>query len=412
MDLPRIRQTLFILDKFRNYKFDVNQNINIRNLKKMIIAAANLGKSGLRIFHKGIEYTERETENLDELFPDLQLVEFTVTIVHVAEEDKESQLKVRLGEYCALHQFKYPYFYCYDCGRSICSACLRTTSDHLNHNYIEKYDYLQSSRNLVETIFYDMNELLSGSKFNYRTETENLKNRFKIEFFPVLVEIVTKIELKFMDIIDRYCEMAEISFQNMNSNVDLIKNHCSEGLDKLKNEIAIEDMMLDEEIFLTFDRKFKEIASEKTRVAEDTQKFEDQVVNFGIIATTLQKYYNEIYEFLVGYLNSNFYNEILAKISEDVVRTVNKEDIFARLLSDVKRRGNGRFTSNFKAYAETPREKQGKNLILTKLDAYRATSQFDERDDIARTPISGRVSRDNLPVFNPNLQTAGTDSKL
>jgi hypothetical protein len=38
----------------------------------MIKAGANLGKVNLRIFHNGIEYTDKETSNLDELFPNLQ----------------------------------------------------------------------------------------------------------------------------------------------------------------------------------------------------------------------------------------------------------------------------------------------------------------------------------------------------
>lgn len=355
MDLPRIRQALFVLDKFRSYKFDVNQNITIKNLKKMIIAAANLGKSGLRLFHNRVEYTEFDDDNLDTLFPELNLVEFSVTVVHVEEEDKESHLKVRLGEYCIIHHFKYPYFYCYDCRKSICSLCLQTTSEHLNHNYIEKYDYLQSSKNLVESIFHDMNDLLLGTqRINYKKDSEDFKNKIKVDFFPRLIKLVTQIELKFLDLIDRYFENTEISYYNMTNNVGLIKIHCSEGLDKLKNEIAIEDMMLDEEIFLTFDRKFKEIASEKLRVASDVRKFQVQNENFVVIASTLTKYYNDIYEYLLGYLNSNFFNEIISKVYEDVVNTVNKEDIYARLLSDVKKR-NPRLNSAYKGIGDTPR---------------------------------------------------------
>ena len=41
-DLPKIRQTKFYLPRNRIYLFDVNQNITIYKLKKMIIVAANL----------------------------------------------------------------------------------------------------------------------------------------------------------------------------------------------------------------------------------------------------------------------------------------------------------------------------------------------------------------------------------
>ena len=78
-DLPKIRQTKFYLPKNRIYLFDVNQNISIYKLKKMIIVAANLGKN-VRLFHEGIEYTDKDSYCLDELFPELQLVEFKIEL--------------------------------------------------------------------------------------------------------------------------------------------------------------------------------------------------------------------------------------------------------------------------------------------------------------------------------------------
>ena len=53
----------------------------------MIKAGANLGKVNLRIFHNGIEYTDKDISNLDELFPNLQKIEFTVQITYDNVED-------------------------------------------------------------------------------------------------------------------------------------------------------------------------------------------------------------------------------------------------------------------------------------------------------------------------------------
>ena len=92
-DLPKIRQTLFILDTNRQYLFDVNQNVTIRNLKKMIAAAANIGKVGLRIFHEGIEYTDRDPEHLDDLFPNLQKVIVDGKTVRMSTREMRSSKK-------------------------------------------------------------------------------------------------------------------------------------------------------------------------------------------------------------------------------------------------------------------------------------------------------------------------------
>ena len=74
-------------------------------------------------------------------------------------------------------------------------------------------------------------------------------------------------------IIDFYLQKENGNFKTMQNNILLLKNNCAEGLDKLKSEIEIEDMMINENIFLTFDRKFKEIACEKKEFEDDVEKF-------------------------------------------------------------------------------------------------------------------------------------------
>jgi hypothetical protein len=84
---PQIRKAIFILDKTRRYGFDVNQNITIHNLKRMIVSAANLNRATLRIFHDGIEYTQREYESLDALFPNEKVVEFTLGVDSIRKKN-------------------------------------------------------------------------------------------------------------------------------------------------------------------------------------------------------------------------------------------------------------------------------------------------------------------------------------
>ena len=152
IEQPQIRQTLFIVDPTRKYLFDVNQNITIKKLKRMIVAAADLNKVGLRIFHDGVEYTAYDDSALDELFPDLQQVEFYLQYTYDQVEDLEEIIDLKLKQCCPEHKGKYPYFYCFTCGRSICNDCLKSGA-HNNHETKEKYDYLQDSRNLVELLF-------------------------------------------------------------------------------------------------------------------------------------------------------------------------------------------------------------------------------------------------------------------
>ena len=254
-----------------------------------------------------------------------------------------SDIKLKFGRYCSKHNFKYPYFFCYDCKSSICSQCLQQ-GDHKLHNYIEKYDYLQNSRGLVEQIFQDLN--LHPGEFDDKAVFE-IKNRIKTVSFPLLKDLLSQIEGKVCDTLDHFWESEQVSYSNLQQNVGLLKSHCTEGLDKLKDQIAINELIADEEVFLTFDRKFKEIASEKIKIQKDNLKYEEFRRLMTVITVFVEKIYSEIYTFLQKYTISVPYTEIKTKITENIITLVSKDDIFNRLLSDVKKKGFQRSASKF-----------------------------------------------------------------
>ena len=336
---PKIRQTIFHLDKNRKYLFDVNQNITIHTLKKMIIAAANLGKINIKIFHNGIEFTDKDISCLDELFPNLQKVEFTVQISYDNIEDLDFLIKLKLKNFCDLHKGKFPYFYCYNCGKSICSLCLNE-GKHNDHNIKEKYDYLQNSKNLIEMLFYDLKDILDNAKNINENSVNELRDKVNIEFFPKLIEMIQLIQNKMVNIINFYLQKEKGNLKTIHNNVLLLKNSCAQGLDKLKSEIEIEDMMINENIFLTFDKKFKEIASEKNKFEDDVQKYKEYSETLYLIKNIIEKSYNEIYNFLNKYLNGPELNKILENIKNQNITVIDKKKIFEKLLSDIKKNNN------------------------------------------------------------------------
>ena len=351
IEKPEIRQTLFIVDPKRQYLFDVNQNITIRKLKKMIVAAADLNKVGLRIFHDGVEYTNYDDEALDALFPNLQRVEFYLRLSYDQVEDLEEIIDLKLKQYCPEHKGKYPYFYCFTCGKSICNDCLMSGA-HNNHETKEKYDYLQNSRNLVELLFKDLKDILKNAKGVNVNSVEDLKAKVSIQFFPKLVEMVKQIEQKMLNLILFFLEKEKGNFKTIENNVNLLKNHCEEGLDKLKQEIVIEDMMIDENVFLTFDSKFKEIGKEKERFKEDIEKYKQFSDNLYLIQNIIEKTYKEIYDFLLKYLTVTEFEDLKNKINSQNISTIDKKKIFDKLLSNIKKRNGSdfKFGSNSNVY--------------------------------------------------------------
>ena len=259
-NLPKIIKTIFVLDKNRRYSFDVNQNITIRNVKKMIDAAANLGRAHLRLFHDGKEYTSNNEDTLEFLFPTLEVIIFDLAISADSTDMYDDLISLKLSkEYCPLHFSKYPYFYCYTCGKSICSECLFSGA-HNGHNYKEKYDYLQSGQELVSQLFKDLNDNIKAGDDQFTLE---LKDKIRIQFFSKLKKMVEEIERKLIEVLDEFVKRNRKNIDIVKNNMVNLRKHCGEGLEELKEKICIEDMMLDEDIFLTFDKKFKDIESEK-----------------------------------------------------------------------------------------------------------------------------------------------------
>ena len=347
IEQPQIRQTLFIVDPTRKYLFDVNQNITIKKLKRMIVAAADLNKVGLRIFHDGVEYTAYDDSALDELFPDLQQVEFYLQYTYDQVEDLEEIIDLKLKQCCPEHKGKYPYFYCFTCGRSICNDCLKSGA-HNNHETKEKYDYLQDSRNLVELLFKDLKDIFKNAKGVNDESVEDLKAKVSVQFFPELVRMIKQIEQKMINLILFFLEKEKGNFKTIENNVNLLKNHCEEGLDKLKKEIVIEDLMIDENVFLTFDSKFKEIGKEKEKFKEDIEKYRQFLDNLNLIKSIIEKTYKEIYDFLLKYLDVTEFEDIKNKINSENISVVDKKKILDKLLSNIKKKPGteSRYDSN------------------------------------------------------------------
>ena len=333
MNYPKIIKAIFIVDKDRRYGFDVNETITIANLKKMIIAAAALGKN-LKLYHEGKEYTNYDADSLEYLFPGLDTVIFDISVSYDSIDEMDELIKLKLSyNYCPIHFSKYPYFYCYTCGKSICSECVKS-GVHNNHDFKEKYDYLQSSHNLVQQLFKNLNEGVDKVDEKYLLQLKD-----KITFnFNSLVKMVKAIEAKLIQLIDEFVIINKSNIDIIRKNMTELKNNIEEGLDELKDKISIEDMMLDEEIFLTFDRKYRDIGFEKNKILGDIEAYNQFKQQLKVLGDSIEHIYNEIYAFLDKYLTSDIYNKISKKIESVDILPVSKKDIMRALLSDIKKK--------------------------------------------------------------------------
>ena len=332
--LPKIVKAIFIVDKERRYSFDVNQTIKIHYLKKIIIAAANLGHN-LRLFHEGQEYTDYESETLLELFPGLDVIIFDLELSYENIEELDDIIKLKLTDkYCPLHFSKYPYFYCHTCKKSICSECYKSGA-HKNHDVKEKYDYLQSSQNLVKNIFGNVGDMGVGQEDEYYLK---LKEKIKFKYFDSLIKMLKEIEGNLALLVEEFVKKNKKNIEKIKKNMIQVRNYVAEGFDDLKDKISIEDMMLDEEIYLTFDSKYKDVIKNKNKILGDIETYNQFKQKLKILEDNIESIYNEIYSFLEKYRDKEVYNEISNKVNEKGVLPVSKKYLDNIMLSDVKKK--------------------------------------------------------------------------
>ena len=316
-----IIKVTFEFDTHKKYSFDVNKNINIHSLIRMLYAASNIGRKFIRIFNDNTEYTKAD-DLLMNLFPNENQINFEVKI----DDGKCYELNINYVNldfgYCKIHKGKYTLFYCYNCQKSFCSDCLKTNL-HKDHNYAEKYDYLQDSKILIERIF---NNLDPQIKLIDETKINEIKNKLNNEFFPKIHNMINDINNKFNYIIDYYIANENYNILNCQKNYDLLKEYYIEGLDQLKQKIHLEDFIFNENVFLTFDEKYRNISKDLFSFI-NYNKYNNFNKNIDLLNSYLDKLFNDINFVLNNY--SYIENEFIINL-----KICDKNQIIKKLLDD------------------------------------------------------------------------------
>ena len=117
-----------------------------------------------------------------------------------------------------------------------------------------------------------------------------------------------------------------------------VRNNVAEGFDDLKDKILIEDMMLDEQIYLTFDSKYKDIMKNKNKILGDIETYNQFKQKLKLLEDNIQKIYEEIHAFLVKYGDNHIYENIAKTINEKEVLPISKKYLNDIMLSDVKKK--------------------------------------------------------------------------
>lgn len=367
---PNIRKAKFIFPNERVYTLDFDHNIQMQELKLMIQKAAHLRKNTFSLFSNGEKYTDYNEETFDSLFPHSSLVVFTLEPSQEEENFDETELLLQMNSPCQIHADKFLLYYCYTCNTSICSECF-TTGIHKNHKIQDKCFYLLSSKYLVEKLF-EKWSINPYEDYNISVDLSQLKKEVNTIMFDKLFQMLKKLQEKCNMLIDEYNQVNINSLGNIRDSVRDIKVACIKALDNLKEELNIKDIVNNTQIFVEFDRAYKELGKIQN------SKFNQNLLIFkelnekisSLVSDLIHRQYSLIYKTLEDSLNDNSFENIKAQIDKKFIKPADKNEIINQLSEQKKRRNSFIPVTNIQKnlmdieFQDKNNSEQGKNMAF------------------------------------------------
>ena len=320
LEQPLIRKAQFILPNERIYTLEFDNNIQMQELKLMIQKAAHLKRRNFHLFSNGEEYIQYNTEIFGSLFPNQDLVIFTLELGKDDDNILENELILQTNSACNLHPDKFLLYYCFTCGNSICSDCFNIGT-HKNHIIQDKCFYLLPSKYLVDKIFINWSQK-PYEDFNISEDLSEFKKKMNSIMFQELFNMLKKIQEKCNKLIDEYNQVNITSLNNIRNSVRDIKISCIKILDELKDEIGIKNIIKNEDIFIEFDKIYKELGkTQNEQFQKNLNNFNELNKNISILVQNLIKQiYSNIYKTLNDILIDNQYENIQNQINNKLIK--------------------------------------------------------------------------------------------
>jgi len=211
------------------------------------------------------------------------------------------------------------------------------SKEHLNHKLLDKHDYVQNTDVIVDTLFSDFKGLLSELSVDKEAEIQQYKDKIDKEIFPYLFQQLNDVKNKVFKIMNIFIDNINYNKKILFDNVELLKKHSYDGIEDLKKKLKIEDIMVDEEIFLAFDEKIKEISTEKMRILKDSKKYEELLKVISYLSSNIDNIYDEILDNFDKKLKSNIQEKLNEKLSENLITSITRDEIDTILFSDLKK---------------------------------------------------------------------------
>ena len=311
------------VDDDKSYSIDLDETTTFLEYKKILASAAHLLKNCFHIYHETKEYTnDYDRISFKEMFPNLNPITFSIISNKDVYEFEEELISIIFGIYspCDVHG-KYKMFYCFSCNESICTDCC--SQDHKDHKVEEKADYLSPAQLLIGKMFSNSSLYKADSRPSKSMDCISFRSKLKLQIFDNLRKLINDLEVKFDSCLEFFSISEDETKKNINENIELLKKYYTEGFIKLKNDINLKNIIVDDEIFLTLYRKLEEIERFKDYYFEEKkQKYEKLNTLLEPFIKKVEKISDDLKTTLDNYLNKDIYDNFKLSIQENIVEKI------------------------------------------------------------------------------------------
>jgi len=365
MEVKRIRRVIFTFDKRDAFRYDVNQSIKIIDLKKILETGLQIPRFKIRLYHNGEEYTYLDESKIEILFPLLNEIAFQVSfhpLYTTDKSEKEIAIKLRLGFFCKLHENKYPCHFCFDCNDSFCSVCHKNEI-HAEHETIEKYDYLQDAELIVERIFRKLTDEVYSLRFDNQEQVQLLENKIQGNYFDTLRNLLSRIEDRARDLIRMYSDVNLRSLKEIEENLKKVKKSCLGALINTKDELQMQNIIIDESIVISYYNTILQIHNQKEPISNDIQKYLESLNSFKHVNKFSENVSTELNRVLECFLNNNDEYKIYEKeIKKNEIKPVDVEEVKTTLYKDILNSTSKKPHSHGKIFINCPLNTSSKGV--------------------------------------------------
>ena len=352
-----IIQVIFKLEDGRLYSFDVDRTTTLYEAKKILTNAAHILKNSFALYHEGQEITkDHDALSLYKIFPSQKKIEFYLKLKKSEEEVDENEhekisVKYNIRQPCKEHIGKFLVLYCLTCKKSICNECF--SEAHNNHEVEEKADYLMPAKILMERIFANSFMFKSDPKISNYMSCVSFRSIIKTDIFDRMRHLINELENKTINCLEFFSFNEDSTEKNNDLNLELLKKYCTASFIKLKNNIDIKDILINDEVFLSLYNKLKAIKDyEISFFTENANKYKALNTFFLPFTQEIKNMSNDLTNILSRYINKDIYAKFKEDVARNVVDVVQKEDVIRFMFENVN----------------APKTKLGANSSLMKPD--------------------------------------------